>query len=232
MGKGKNKNGKASKPNKKERKQEERKQKKNERALLEERVVAEAPESGSTFLGRDDRPKKFTDLPISPTTLKGLTDNKFLRLTDIQCSAIPHALAGRDVLGAARTGSGKTLAFLIPLLEKLHRNAWAPGSGVGAIVISPTRELATQTFDVLKKVGFKHPFSACLLIGGHDVEAEKARVVGINIIVCTPGRLLQHMDETYGFTCDDLQMLGMYRPAREREQTYTDTHTHTLSLSL
>jgi ATP-dependent RNA helicase DDX10/DBP4 len=74
--------------------------------------------------------------------------------------------------------------------------------GVGAIIISPTRELSVQIFDVLRKLGKHHSFSGGLLIGGRkDVETEKDCVNALNILVCTPGRLLQHMDETPLFDC-------------------------------
>lgn len=67
----------------------------------------------------------------------------YTKLTDIQSKALPLALKGKDVLGAARTGSGKTLAFLIPILEVLLRKKWGPNDGLGALVISPTRELVS-----------------------------------------------------------------------------------------
>lgn len=70
--------------------------------------------------------------------------------TDIQAATIPHALADRDILGAAKTGSGKTLAFVVPLVERLYRERWSSEDGLGAIIITPTRELALQ-------VCVKHP---------------------------------------------------------------------------
>jgi ATP-dependent RNA helicase DDX10/DBP4 len=88
--------------------------------------------------------RAFSELPISERTKKGLKEAKYVSMTAIQRAAIPHALAGRDVLGAAKTGSGKTLAFIVPLIEKLYRLRWSPMDGVGALVISPTRELALQ----------------------------------------------------------------------------------------
>ena len=78
---------------------------------------------------------------------------------------------------------------------------------MGSIIISPTRELAGQLFDVLKTVGKRHNFSAGLLIGGRkDIDTEKEHVNRLNILVCTPGRLLQHMDETPNFECSLLQV--------------------------
>ncbi|KAJ1720877.1 ATP-dependent RNA helicase dbp4 [Coemansia erecta] len=149
----------------------------------------------------------FSHLPISHATLRGLEQANFVEMTEIQRKALPYALAKRDVLGAAKTGSGKTLAFIIPLLENLYRARWTHMDGLGGLVISPTRELAMQIFDVLCRVGRFHKFSAGLLIGGKNVDEEKGVLAKMNILVCTPGRLLQHMDETVGFDCDGLQAL-------------------------
>ncbi|ORX73375.1 DEAD-domain-containing protein, partial [Linderina pennispora] len=149
----------------------------------------------------------FSDLPISPCTMQGLSKSNFLEMTEIQRKALPYALAKRDVLGAAKTGSGKTLAFLIPILENLYRARWTSLDGLGALVISPTRELAMQIFEVLCKIGRKHRFSAGLVIGGKRVDEEKEILSKMNILICTPGRLLQHMDETAGFDCSNLQVL-------------------------
>jgi len=151
--------------------------------------------------------KNFADLPISSRTKKGLKNSNFVTMTDIQRAALAHALCGRDVLGAAKTGSGKTLAFLIPMIEKMYRMSWSKLDGVGAIVITPTRELAVQIFEVLRNIGSAHDFSAGLIIGGKDVKHEQDRINGMNIIICTPGRLLQHMDQTRGFDCSNLQTL-------------------------
>ncbi|KAH0990820.1 hypothetical protein GBA52_002303 [Prunus armeniaca] len=163
---------------------------------------------GPTIFSRYAGATRFDQLPISKKTKDALRQSKYIEMTDIQKASLPHALCGRDILGAAKTGSGKTLAFVIPLVEKLYRERWCPQDGVGSIILSPTREIASQTFDVLKAVGKHHNFSAGLLIGGRrDVEAEKERVNELNILVCTPGRLLQHMDETPNFDCSQLQVL-------------------------
>jgi ATP-dependent RNA helicase DDX10/DBP4 len=188
---------------------------------LEARIEAGKPDSGTNPLASElpaadikgvlapyVGAKLFDQLPLSEKTKRGLRDGNFTRMTAIQRAALPHALCGRDVLGAAKTGSGKTLAFLIPVIEKLYRLRWGSMDGVGAIIISPTRELSVQIFDVLRKLGKHHSFSGGLLIGGRkDVETEKDCVNALNILVCTPGRLLQHMDETPLFDCSQLQVL-------------------------
>ncbi|KAL2142658.1 hypothetical protein VTI28DRAFT_872 [Corynascus sepedonium] len=151
--------------------------------------------------------KNFTDLPLCEATATGLRASHFEVLTDIQRAAIPLALKGSDILGAAKTGSGKTLAFLVPVLEKLFHAKWTEYDGLGALIISPTRELAVQIFEVLRKIGRNHYFSAGLVIGGKSLKEEAERLGRMNILVCTPGRMLQHLDQTAGFDVNNLQIL-------------------------
>ena len=111
--------------------------------LLEERIKKEFSMAEST-----PEYSKFVDLPITRRMVNNLTEAKFTTLTKIQRLAAPIAIAGRDILGAAKTGSGKTLAFLVPLMEKLSRQRWDEKDGLGGLVISPTRELSMQIFHV------------------------------------------------------------------------------------
>ncbi|KAI5766509.1 DDX10 [Gulo gulo luscus] len=166
---------------------------------------------------------RFSDFPLSKKTLKGLQEAQYRLVTEIQKQTIGLALQGKDVLGAAKTGSGKTLAFLIPVLEALYRLQWTSTDGLGVLIISPTRELAYQTFEVLRKVGKNHDFSAGLIIGGKDLKHEAERINNINILVCTPGRLLQHMDETICFHATNLQMLVLDEADRILDMGFADT---------
>ncbi|KAI8906041.1 P-loop containing nucleoside triphosphate hydrolase protein [Gorgonomyces haynaldii] len=150
---------------------------------------------------------KFSELQLTKETHDGLKNAHFVEMTLVQQKTLPLTLNGKDVLGQAKTGSGKTLAFLIPMLELLAKNNWTRLDGLGALIISPTRELALQIFQELRKVGKFHSFSAGLLIGGKNLEQEKERVGKMNILVCTPGRLLQHLDETPEFPVEQLLML-------------------------
>jgi ATP-dependent RNA helicase DDX10/DBP4 len=93
-------------------------------------------------------------------TRKGLKKSFFVEMTDIQAQSLPISLKGKDILGAARTGSGKTLAFLIPVLEILYRRKWGPQDGLGALVISPTRELVIPLSHFPFIANFK-PLSGC-----------------------------------------------------------------------
>ncbi|CAB1427550.1 unnamed protein product [Pleuronectes platessa] len=166
---------------------------------------------------------RFSDFPISKKTLLGLQEAQYRQPTEIQRQTIGFALQGKDVLGAAKTGSGKTLAFIIPVLECLYRQQWSSMDGLGALIISPTRELAYQTFEVLRKVGKNHEFSAGLIIGGKELKSESERIHRTNIIICTPGRLLQHMDETATFHASDLHMLVLDEADRILDMGFADT---------
>ncbi|KAH3679928.1 hypothetical protein WICMUC_000671 [Wickerhamomyces mucosus] len=154
-----------------------------------------------------EKPSQFKDLPLSSHLIKGLNESAFVSLTQIQKESIPSLLKGEDVLAAAKTGSGKTLAFLIPILEKLYRSKWAEFDGLGALIISPTRELAIQIYEVLIKIGKHFQLSAGLVIGGKDYKFEKERISKINILIGTPGRILQHFDQAVGLELSNLQML-------------------------
>lgn len=178
---------------------------------LEKRSRDEAPARGEQWgLEEDysDNPTPFADLPLSRRTAQGLAEAGFEHCTPIQAAAIPHALAKRDVLGAAKTGSGKTLSFLVPALELLWREKWSALDGLGALIVSPTRELALQIFDVLRQVGKHHTFSAGLITGGKkEFREEQSRVCTMSLLVATPGRLVQHLEQTAGFDVSSCRIL-------------------------
>ncbi|KAJ7757113.1 P-loop containing nucleoside triphosphate hydrolase protein [Mycena metata] len=173
--------------------------------------------------------KSFAELPISEPTKRGLKKAFFVDMTEIQTQSLPVSLKGKDVLGAARTGSGKTLSFLMPVLEVLYRQKWGPADGLGALIISPTRELAIQIFEVLRSIGGFHTFSAGLVIGGKNLKDERDRLSKMNILVATPGRLLQHMDQTVGFEADNLQVLVLDEADRILDMGFSRTLSALLS---
>ena len=199
---------------------------KSMRGLKRKRVEPE--EEAADLKNRVDdfdvsQPESFSDLPISTSTQSGLDASHFKTLTLIQSKAIPKALKGNDILGAAKTGSGKTLAFLVPVLENLHRKNWTDEDGLGALILSPTRELALQIFEVLRKVGCNHTFSAGLVIGGKSLKDERERMGRMNILVATPGRMLQHMDQTSDLETNRLQMLVLDEADRIMDMGFKDT---------
>jgi ATP-dependent RNA helicase DDX18/HAS1 len=132
----------------------------------------------------------------------------FTQMTEVQARSIAPALTGRDILGAAKTGSGKTLAFLIPAIELLSRAKFKPRNGTGAIVISPTRELALQIFGVAKELLKYHHQTFGIVMGGANRKAEAEKLQkGVNLIIATPGRLLDHLQNTKGFLFKNLKAL-------------------------
>lgn len=92
------------------------------------------------------------------------------------------------------------------MLEILYCKQWTRLDGLGALIITPTRELAYQIYETLRKIGQHHDISAGLIIGGKDLKFEKKRMDRCNIVICTPGRLLQHMDENPLFDCVNMQV--------------------------
>ncbi|XP_054827597.1 ATP-dependent RNA helicase DDX18 [Eublepharis macularius] len=145
---------------------------------------------------------------VSENTLKGIADMAFTHMTEIQHKSIKPLLEGRDILAAAKTGSGKTLAFLIPAIELIYKLKFMPRNGTGVLILSPTRELAMQTYGVLKELMTYHVHTYGLVMGGSNRSAEAQKLAnGINIIVATPGRLLDHMQNTPGFMYKNLQCL-------------------------
>ncbi|CAN3370851.1 ATP-dependent RNA helicase Hca4p [Diutina catenulata] len=151
--------------------------------------------------------EKFDDLPLSEATKLGLKGASFVQMTEVQRKTIVPALKGEDIMATAKTGSGKTLAFLIPVIEALNRANITEYDGLAALIISPTRELAIQIFEVLTKIGKHNQFSAGLVTGGKDVKFEKERVGRMNILVGTPGRVAQHLNEAVGMETANLQVL-------------------------
>ncbi|MFO0779105.1 MAG: DEAD/DEAH box helicase [Nitrospira sp.] len=135
--------------------------------------------------------RNFHTLGLSEALLRDLADAKFASPTPIQEQAIPPALAGRDVIGCAQTGTGKTAAFVIPMIERLST---LPKGQPKALILAPTRELALQTLTTIEKLGRSRRISATVIVGGADMQAQ---VRGLrqrpDILVATPGRLLDHM---------------------------------------
>ncbi|KAF2085609.1 putative ATP-dependent RNA helicase [Saccharata proteae CBS 121410] len=170
-------------------------------------------------------PTRFSDLPLDPKTLAGLADMGLgdKEPTEIQKKAIPPALAGKDILGAAKTGSGKTLAFLIPAVEMLRSLKYKPRNGTGVVVISPTRELALQIFGVARELMAQHSQTFGIVMGGANKFAETQKLEkGVNLLVATPGRLLDHLRETKGFVYRNLKTLIIDETDRLLESGFED----------
>jgi ATP-dependent RNA helicase RhlE len=137
----------------------------------------------------------FTSLKLHPSLLKGVKELGFARPTPIQADAVPPALAGRDVLACAMTGSGKTAAFGLPIL---HRLIDKPRGTTRALILTPTRELAAQIVEDLDDLAVHTPVTAAPVFGGVGMgPQEHAFRSGVDVIVATPGRLLDHFSRPY-----------------------------------
>jgi len=153
----------------------------------------------------------WDSLELSEKTRMGLEKElNYTKMFEIQARSIGPLLAGKDLLGAAHTGCGKTAAFLVPAVELLYNIKFTPRNGTGVIIIAPTRELATQIYNIAHQLLTHHHHTHGLIIGGanRDVEAGKL-AKGVNLLVCTPGRLLDHLQNTRGFVFKNLKMLVM-----------------------
>ncbi|ENZ83731.1 MULTISPECIES: DEAD/DEAH box helicase [Caulobacter] len=137
---------------------------------------------------------EFSDLGLSPTTLQAVADTGYTTATPIQAQAIPVALAGQDVLGIAQTGTGKTAAFTLPMVDRLASGR-AKARMPRALVIAPTRELADQVAASFEKYAKGTKLSWALLIGGVSFgDQEKKLDRGVDVLIATPGRLLDHFE--------------------------------------
>ena len=136
----------------------------------------------------------FSDLGLSPKVLSAVTDAGYTVPTPIQIGAIPHALQGKDVLGIAQTGTGKTAAFVLPMITRLEKGR-ARARMPRTLILEPTRELAAQVEENFIRYGKNHKLNIALLIGGVSFdEQEKKLERGADVLIATPGRLLDHRE--------------------------------------
>jgi len=134
----------------------------------------------------------FASLPLSEATLAAIAKAEYLEPTPIQAGLIPRAIAGVDVLGQARTGTGKTAAFVIPILEKVHPGK--KGQGPQALILVPTRELAVQVREEFVKLSHGRKLHSVAVYGGKPIRGQIEKLSrGAEIVIGTPGRVLDHM---------------------------------------
>jgi superfamily II DNA/RNA helicase len=137
---------------------------------------------------------KFEDLGLEPNILKAVHEAGYETPTPIQIAAIPEALKGRDVLGIAQTGTGKTASFTLPMIQRLAKGR-AKARMPRTLVLCPTRELAAQVSENFEKYGKYHKLTMALLIGGVSFGDQDAKLTrGVDVLIATPGRLLDHFE--------------------------------------
>ena len=168
-------------------------------------------------------------------------------LTKVQAATLPIILEGKDVLAKSKTGTGKTMAFLLPTIETMLRNASKDKQAISALILSPTRELASQIDVEAKKLTTYHPFRVACIVGGVSMSKDLRRLRhtdGIDILVATPGRLIDHLKSDNGNIVKRLasiqvlvldeadRLLDMgFRPDIERILSFIPAHRQTLLFS-
>lgn len=189
---------------------------------------AEESDSDENTIHFEDAPvppaATFAEMSLSAPLVKALEAMSFAKPTPIQSIAVPVGLTGRDICGAAETGSGKTAAFLIPCVERLlHRTSRVPGCRV--LVLLPTRELALQCHAVLQRlVRFARRITSLPLVGGESLQEQRAALQKVkpDIVIATPGRLIDHLQNTTSFDLDQVDVLILDEADRMLEAGFED----------
>lgn len=186
---------------------------------------------------------KFTEFGFSAEVLEGLEAMRFIEATPVQQSTIPVIMKGKDLIACAQTGTGKTAAYLLPVL---NQQVVSQHQGLSTLVLVPTRELAIQIDQQMEGFGYYLPITSIAVYGGNDAELwnrqKKALISGANVIIATPGRLIQHLSMGYvkmeslkhlildeadrmldmGFY-DDIKQIASFLPARRQTLMFSAT---------
>lgn len=166
---------------------------------------------------------KFSELSLDPGLMEGIDASGYITLTPIQEQVMPPILEGRDIIASAQTGTGKTAAFLLPVLSKLieHRHE----GHTSAIIIVPTRELAVQIAQHVEGLAYFTPISSIAIYGGGDgnafVQEKQALQKGVDLVICTPGKLIAHLNMGY-VKFDELQYLVLDEADRMLDMGFHD----------
>ncbi|KAN0065130.1 nucleolar DEAD-box protein required for synthesis of 60S ribosomal subunit [Thecaphora frezii] len=166
----------------------------------------------------------FSSLSLSRPLLRALSTLSFHQPTPIQARTIPLALAGKDLVAGAVTGSGKTAAFMIPILERLsYRPKGVDEAKSRVLVLAPTRELAIQCYSVGKELAKFMDIRFCLCVGGLSLKSQEAELkLRPEVIIATPGRLIDHTRNSASFSLEDIEILVMDEADRMLEDGFAD----------
>ena len=161
--------------------------------------------------------------------LRGIANLNFTKPTPIQSASIPIALLGKDIVAGAQTGSGKTGAYMIPIIERL---LYKPSTSTKVIILTPTRELALQVYDFGKKVSqYVNNLNLGLAVGGLNLRQQEEQLkTRPDIVIATPGRLIDHIRNSPSFSVEDIQVLVVDEADRMLEEGFHDELTEILSL--
>src|SRR6185295_13254479 len=184
----------------------------------------------------------FSDLGLAPELLRAIADQGYTEATPVQAKAIPAILDGQDVMAAAQTGTGKTAGFTLPMLQRLKEFANTSVSParhpVRALILTPTRELAAQVQDSVRTYGKYIALRSAVVYGGVHIDPQIAELrAGVEILVATPGRLLDHLGQKtvnlsqvqflvldMGFLPDIKRILSV-RPAKLQSRMFSATYS-------
>ncbi|MCP8717667.1 MAG: DEAD/DEAH box helicase [Asgard group archaeon] len=171
----------------------------------------------------------FQSLQLSRPVLRGIANLNFTKPTPIQSASIPIALLGKDIVAGAQTGSGKTGAYMIPIIERL---LYKPSTSTKVIILTPTRELALQVYDFGKKVSqYVNNLNLGLAVGGLNLRQQEEQLkTRPDIVIATPGRLIDHIRNSPSFSVEDIQVLVVDEADRMLEEGFHDELTEILSL--
>ncbi|XP_075993848.1 putative ATP-dependent RNA helicase DDX27 [Genypterus blacodes] len=167
----------------------------------------EAPESFSADASQYDDQLTFQDMNLSRPILKAITALGFKQPTPIQKACVPIGLLGRDLCACAATGTGKTAAFMLPVLERL---VYKPRTSqvTRVLILVPTRELGIQVHSVARQLAQFTSITTCLTVGGLDLKSQEAALrAGPDVLVATPGRLIDHLHNTPTFQLENIEIL-------------------------
>ncbi|CAG5134459.1 unnamed protein product, partial [Candidula unifasciata] len=199
-------------------KTKEKKKKGKKQGEEEEQVKVQFSESVDSY---DDK-ITFQDMNLSRPLLKGLSSMNFVKPTPIQAACIPIALLGRDICACAVTGSGKTVAFMLPILERLLYRPKATAT-TRVLVLVPTRELAVQVHTVARQLAQHASVDICLAAGGLDIKSQEAMLrMAPDIVIATPGRLIDHLRNSANFTLSNIEILVLDEADRMLDEFFAE----------
>ncbi|XP_050395180.1 probable ATP-dependent RNA helicase DDX27 [Patella vulgata] len=194
------------------------KEKRKRKKMKVEEEIMEFSECIDTY----DENMGFADMNVTRPLMKALSVMNFEKPTPIQAATIPKALMGKDLCACAVTGSGKTVAFMLPIMERL---LYKPkNSSVSRVLILvPTRELAVQVHTVGRKLAQFSTIELCLAVGGLDLKSQEAALrLGPDIVIATPGRLIDHLHNSPGFSLGSIEILVLDEADRMLDEYFAE----------
>jgi ATP-dependent RNA helicase RhlE len=175
---------------------------------------------------------KFTEFGFNSMVMDGINSMNYVDATPVQTQVIPHIIEGKDIIASAQTGTGKTAAFLLPLMHNLMQNEGAHDS-ILALVIVPTRELAIQIMQAMEALSYFTNISSIAVYGGGTgdafVQEKKALSTGVDVVICTPGKMISHLKMGY-VKMHDLKYLILDEADRMLDMGFYDDITRIINL--